>query len=154
MSAFPSSRPLALLIATIVHVRVPLAAVLALTATGCAATTPIASSPRGSEHPPRAEAAPSRSVVTAGELATVEGASLFDALRRIRPEWSRHLSPADPDGQVTVVYVDGVRTGDMQALHGIPRASVRRVDLLSRVDAQVRYGNGHGGRAILVTTTR
>jgi hypothetical protein len=49
------------------------------------------------------------------------------------------------------VYVNGVRSGDVNSLHQIQVIDVREVRRLSATEATQRYGTGHTMGAILVT---
>jgi hypothetical protein len=53
-----------------------------------------------------------------------------------------------------VVYVNGIRAGDPEALRSIPAARARKVQLIPAGDAMRRYGQGHEAGAILVTVTQ
>jgi predicted small secreted protein len=94
------------------------------------------------------------SVVTGQEIA--EGyydSNLLDALQALRP---RFLASRGPDGtRLPVVYVDGVRNlGGTAELRTIQTDHVSQVRYLSAAEANLRFGTGHTGGAIVVALRR
>ncbi|HJR62062.1 MAG TPA: hypothetical protein VJ803_00055 [Gemmatimonadaceae bacterium] len=98
----------------------------------------------------------SKSIVQSGELTTASARSLYDALRRLRPEflWPRNATPMYPDGFYAGVIVDGTPMGDVLSLQTFPAAHVREVRYVTARDAMLRYGPGYEGGALLVTVGR
>jgi hypothetical protein len=94
------------------------------------------------------------------ERADVEAVSTRDALQlvqRLRPQWLRgrgSTSLRSPGATLPVVYLDGVRYGEVDSLRQIDSEAVWRVEFLSAPDATNRFGTGHAGGAILVMTRR
>jgi hypothetical protein len=96
-------------------------------------------------------------LITAAEIAErADLQNVYEAVNRLRPIWLRVRSAGSPDRGPApiVVYVDGVRMGDLSALQQMPASYVVEIRHLSGNDATTRYGIDHGSGAILVTTTR
>ena len=94
------------------------------------------------------------SVITAEELASVEGPGTVDAVRRLRPAFLRgsvRTSRASPE---IAVYVDDRYDGDVTSLETIPVRVIRQIVFLEPVEAHVRFGPRCpcGSGALLVTT--
>ena len=113
-----------------------------------------ASSQAGSREP-----APARSsdVVTMEELGRISStASLYEALRSLRPNWFRKtpttLRP-QAEGDV-IVYLDQSRLGGLESLRTIFVSSVTTVRYYGPSEAQGRFGLGHLHGAIQVSTSR
>lgn len=82
--------------------------------------------------------------------------SAHNAIERLRPAWLRARGAptfTDPD-PYPLVYVDGVRRGEIDELRFIAADDVETIRHLSPNDATTLYGTGHGAGVILVTTLR
>jgi hypothetical protein len=91
--------------------------------------------------------------VTRGDLSAAStGASLYSAIRYLKPALLESTSDARgvPMAVIPAVYVNGVRTGDIEALRSIPSDRVRRVEFLPADDRRP-YGFRYEPGAILVT---
>jgi hypothetical protein len=53
-----------------------------------------------------------------------------------------------------VLYVDGGRRGGVTDLRSLRPAEIAQMDYMSASDATTRFGTGHSGGAVLVTTRR
>lgn len=94
-------------------------------------------------------------VLLADEIAEVSVQSAYQAVERLRPQWLHsRASPtmANPDGAEPVVYLDGMRVGNLQELLSIRPDRVERMEFLNPSDATNRFGTDHTAGAILVTT--
>jgi hypothetical protein len=94
-------------------------------------------------------------VLTAEQIADLPVMTAYEAVQRVRPQWLRTRSSptmANPRPALAVVYLDGVRTGDATELRRIRAREVERMEYLTPSDATNRFGTGHQGGAILVTT--
>jgi hypothetical protein len=85
----------------------------------------------------------------------------YDIVHLLRPwmltvrDRSRLLAPtaASPnDSRGIRVYVDDVSIGSVEVLRSVPSEVVVLVQWLSAIDATTRYGGGHLGSVIAVTT--
>jgi len=139
--------------------RVPAALLTALALAGCAS----AGGGEGDGEPgaPLSATAPATvtdpNVLTGDELRRTDTTTLWDALRRLRPQWLRaraNISLVDRDAGEPVVYLHGVRHGDLSTLRQFNLDQVRRVEFLDGRDATTRFGTGHGGGVIMVELNR
>jgi hypothetical protein len=97
----------------------------------------------------------SRNTLLADEMKTVDVATAYDAIARLRPSWLRSRGPISvqqPGAGQVVAYVDGLRVGGADALARVPASAVVQMEFLSGPDATTRFGVGHDGGAILVRT--
>ncbi len=93
------------------------------------------------------------SVITRAELDRVPGASVYDAIRQLRPTWlSRPTAPTGFGENPIMAYVDRQQFGTLADLRNLPTEQVERIEFLSPADATTRYGTGHPSGAIEVTT--
>ena len=86
------------------------------------------------------------------------GETLLDVLRRRAPLYLRprpnasmeSVGRADP----VVVYINGSFSGNLDVLSSIPAREVVSVERLGASDAMIKYGQRHGGGALLVTLVK
>ena len=93
-------------------------------------------------------------LITAMEIAGVNGSTVYDAVQRLRPAWLLRArpNPALPN-QILILYVDGQRYGGgIDGLRTLPLRSAYSVEYLSATQAQARFGPGHSIGAIEVLT--
>jgi hypothetical protein len=97
-------------------------------------------------------------VLTGDELRATGTGNVWEAVRRLRPTWLRARSGAasvvSPQGTTPVVYVAGIRHGDLRTLQTMNVDQVRRVEFINARDATTRFGTGVGGGVILVDLDR
>ena len=104
---------------------------------------------------PRGPAPRERNVITAEELMATHVTSLYQAIQQIRPTFLHdrgYMSVYDARAQVPMVYVDNILMGDVDFLQSINTTEVAEVRKLSAEEATTRWGTGHIGGAIVVTT--
>jgi hypothetical protein len=125
--------------------RLALAALLTLSVIACS--------------PPRQSSGPGlqRNVITFAEIqsATVPTSNLWDFIASKRPHFLRDRgvgSFRDTTPVRAVVYLDNSLLGDIQVLKTINLSSVKLIQYMNGADATTRYGMGHSGGAILVST--
>ena len=124
--------------------RLPVLLALAATLAACAHRT----------REPNESTAHDPELITADELAGVNGATVYDAVQRLRPGWILRSrgNPALPN-QVLMIYVDGQRLGaGIAGLRTLPLRSAYSVEFLSPTKAETRFGAGHTIGAIEVLT--
>lgn len=100
-------------------------------------------------------APPGGDVITAAEIERISAATAYDAIQRLRPEFlrSRGRSAAGVgNSQTPLVYIDAIRAGGLDTLRGIAAQDVEEIRWLSAADATTRYGPGHAGGVIEITT--
>jgi hypothetical protein len=76
-------------------------------------------------------------------------------VEKLRPRWLYYRGPmsfTDPDAGRLIVYLDGTRYGWAESLRRIPTTHLVGLEYLGGVEAAARFGLGHSGGAILVTT--
>lgn len=78
-------------------------------------------------------------------------------IRRLRPIWlgaRGQKSLADPSATYPVVYIDDIRHGGLDTLHGIPSSEIHSVRYFSMAEATIRWGTGHPSGVINIVTGR
>ncbi|MGH7717804.1 MAG: hypothetical protein ACREON_03020 [Gemmatimonadaceae bacterium] len=108
------------------------------------------------EHELQTSTYSAKNVVSASELGGASERSLYDALRRVRPEllWRRYPSPSNPQGYYAALVIDGTPMGNALDARTIPARQVREVRFMDRSEALLRYGAGSEGGAIVVSIGR
>lgn len=97
----------------------------------------------------------SRDVLTREDLENTMQVTAFDAVRQARPSWLRVRGPNSIHADNPIlVYVDGVRSGGVEALQGIPVITIERVRYYDAPEAQARFGLNHTNGAIEVITRK
>jgi hypothetical protein len=92
------------------------------------------------------------------EQPEIEGSTALDAyalIQEARPNWLHSRGPIsirDPNAGVLQVYLNGSQFGDVNKLREIQRREIRELRFYSAADAQMRFGLGHGGGVIDVST--
>jgi hypothetical protein len=125
--------------------RFPTAAVLTLTLIDCSHRT----------REQRATPDKDPDMIVAEELDGTKGATVYDAVRQLRPGWilRSRPNPALPGQGNLIIYVDGQRYGaGIDGLRTIPLSAAFSVQYLSPTSAQARFGPGHLLGAIEVLT--
>ena len=100
---------------------------------------------------------PSRSadVITAADMAAVNLPTAFDVVERLRPHFLRPRGPTTVVSDTRlVVYQDNLNLGGVEMLRQIRAAELQEIRFLSASDATTRFGTGHPGGAIIVTTRK
>jgi hypothetical protein len=96
---------------------------------------------------------PSRDVIEPAEFEALNLATAADVVRQLRPRWLQ-LRSVGGTTEEPVVYVDNMRRGGLAALSQVPATAVREIRYFNATDATTRFGTGHRGGAIVVTTRR
>jgi hypothetical protein len=94
-------------------------------------------------------------LITADEIAKLNAMTAYDVVKRLRPQFlvSRGTtSIVDTRPTTPVVYLDGIRYGDVSSLVGIEASHVATIRYITGPEAQQRFGSDNVGGAILVTT--
>ncbi len=88
----------------------------------------------------------------------IEASTALDAyalVQEARPNWLHSrgtISIQDPGAGALQVYLNGNQFGDVNRLREIRRSEIRELHFLGPADAQLRYGVGHAGGVIEVST--
>ena len=122
--------------------RFVLPALLVALAGGCTAT---------GQRAPRS----SQDVLTRADLEASLQVTAYDAIRQARPNWLRTRGTNSIHANNPImVYVDGSRSGGVEALQGIPVLAIERMRYYDATEAQARFGLNHTNGAIEVVTRR
>lgn len=110
----------------------------------------------GSGHSPTTSPTRADSFVTGLEIQEAGGSTVLDGVRLlVRPPSMTGLTPRtfrNPRGDAPVVYLDGVRVGDIRLLGQIHWTELESMRFMTPADATTRYGTGHFGGALIVET--
>jgi hypothetical protein len=104
-----------------------------------------------------ADQRPSRqgNVITAAEFEQTQFRDAHDIIRALRPNWlAGGRAPSIGTAAPVIVYVDGIRVGGVDFLRQVAAADMDSARWLAGPEATSRFGTGHAGGAILVTTRR
>ena len=88
----------------------------------------------------------------------IEASTALDAyalVQEARPNWLHSrgtISIQDPGAGALQVYLNGNQFGDVNRLREIQRREIRELRFFGAADAQMRYGVGHAGGVIEVST--
>jgi len=123
---------------------------VALLAVSCASSGTPARSDSGAQLPSR-----NRSVIASEELTDSKARDAYHAVQLLRPEWLRSrgsVSMRDPTPVRVVVYVDGQRYGGVSSLEQFRLGSFKELRYYNGSEATSRWGTGHAGGVIYMTT--
>ena len=97
-----------------------------------------------------------RGTITRADLDRASYVSAYHAIESLRPTWLYHQGNAtiSNPNPLPIVYLDGVRTGNLEQLHLMSAEGIDTMRRLSPSDATTRYGTGHLAGAIDVRTRR
>ena len=98
---------------------------------------------------------PDRDYITSAELAHSDAASLYEAIRHLRPLFLHTRGPSSVLNSTAMgpaVIVDHTLLGGIQALTDIPLKDVEAIRYLAAWDATTRHGSGYANGVIEVTT--
>lgn len=97
-------------------------------------------------------------LLTGDQIRETDATNLWDALRRLRPQWLRARATTSLVGPSMaaepVVYVQGIRYGELRDLQRMNVDVVRQVEFIDAADATTRFGTGHSGGVIMVDLDR
>ena len=100
-------------------------------------------------------AAHQRDVITADEIAAIDATTAYDVVKRLRPQFLSGRGPVslrNPTDPTPIVYLDGVRYGDVSTLAAIDAARIATIRHYTGPEAQVKFGTDHAGGAIVITS--
>ena len=95
------------------------------------------------------------SVLAEEEFASSTALDVYALVQEFRPNWLHTRGPVsimDPTAGDLRVYLNGVKTGDVNRLREIRVSEVRELRFLNAGEAQMRYGLGNSGGVIEVWT--
>jgi hypothetical protein len=95
--------------------------------------------------------------ITYEEIQRTGANNAYEIVQQLRPGWLRsrgRISIQDGGAGFPVVYLDSTRYGELATLRQFNVNIIERIDMIDARDATTRYGTGHSGGVILVTTRR
>lgn len=94
-----------------------------------------------------------RNVLTLEQIEEADQSNLYDLIRVYHPTWfnTRGQNSFNSENPI-MVYLDGTRLGDIEALRGLSPHHVQEIRYLSAAQAQARFGLGNTQGAIAVTS--
>ena len=102
-----------------------------------------------------------RDLITEPEIASraPDAANAYQIIQKLRPQMLRIrglASPNDRTGESVQpkVYLDNVEYGTLAQLANVNASQVREIRFLNSRDATTRWGTGHIGGVILISTKR
>ncbi len=97
-----------------------------------------------------------RNRLTQAEMLETTATTVYEAVQQLRPTWftPRGTDPSSGDPLIPVVYVDGVRAGDLEFLRQLRIEEVERLRYINARDATTRWGTGVPGGVIEVSRAR
>ena len=118
-----------------------LAVALAFGLSACASSGGSSSRPEGA----------TQNRIVRAELVDLGQLDAYQALQRLRPRWTQMRAGA---GAPPVLYVDGSRRSSINDLQSMRVQDIEQMEYMSANDATTRFGTGHSGGAIMVSTRR
>ena len=97
----------------------------------------------------------SRTVITQDEIKESSARDAYHAVQLLRPDWLRSRGAAsvrDPTPAAVIAYVDGQRFGAVTTLEQFQIGTFKEIRYYSGTDATSRWGTGHAGGVIYLTT--
>ena len=127
--------------------RILIAGLVAFGISGCSSATQSSGGGTGGQ----------RNLITLAEIqsAAVPTSNVWDYIATARPHMLRDRgvgSFRDTAPVRAIVYLDDSMLGDIQVLKTMSLSSVKQIQYMSGADATTRYGMGHSGGVILLTT--
>ncbi|HEU4723575.1 MAG TPA: TonB-dependent receptor plug domain-containing protein [Gemmatimonadaceae bacterium] len=98
-----------------------------------------------------------RDVITEEEIATTSAITAYEVVQKLRGNFLSNRGKTTILGRsspLPMVYLDGVRYGELASLRNISATIVQSIRLYRAWDAQQRYGNDVTGGVIEVTTKK
>lgn len=95
--------------------------------------------------------------ITGEEIQQISATDAYQVVEQLRPRWLRfrgRVSLQNPRAGEPLVYLDGLRHGRTESLRGISTDWIAEIRYLTAADATTRFGTGHPGGVILVSTRR
>ena len=123
-----------------------LSGIWAVTSAGCVTQGGSAARSRGSD------------VITAEEARETSANDAYAVVQLLRPIWLRpRAAPSltNPGAGYARIYVDNVpMAGGTRELRNVPAGDIHEIRYITPTEATTRFGTGHAGGVIMVTTRR
>jgi hypothetical protein len=95
-------------------------------------------------------------VISLEEINGSSARDAYHAVQLLRPDWLRRSRGAssmrDTRPQPVIVYVDGQRYGDVRSLEQFRIGSFKELRYFTGSEATNRWGTGHGGGVIFLSS--
>jgi outer membrane cobalamin receptor len=98
-----------------------------------------------------------RDTITEEEIAATSAINAYEIVQKLRGNFLSNRGKTTILGKSSptpMVYVDGVRYGEIASLRNVPATTVQSIRLYRAWEAQQRYGNDVMGGVIEVTTKK
>lgn len=97
-----------------------------------------------------------RGDITRDELEATSVDDAMEAVSLLRPHWLRARPSRTPNDPIPVVgvVIDNIARATRDDLAQLPIGQVERISFMNAADATIRFGTGHTGGAIIVTTRK
>lgn len=92
-----------------------------------------------------------RYVISREQIEASGSTNAFDVIESVRPQW---LGGHRGGATLPVVYLDGIRFGELESLRTIGTTDVAEIRYIDPREASRRFGAGHSGGAIEVIRMR
>jgi outer membrane cobalamin receptor len=99
----------------------------------------------------------SSDVITRADVEEITAQDAWDVVSRLQPRWLQSRGRVSIQSETAgepLVYVDGMRFGRVNTLRQIHVDAIEEIRRISAADATTRFGTGHAGGVIMVTTRR
>lgn len=99
----------------------------------------------------------SSNLITEEQIASSGAGTAYEAVQQLRSRWLSRRGPMsiqNPEPPGPVVYVDGMRFGEVGSLRQISARHVVEMRYINARDATTRFGTGHPAGVIMVSTQR
>jgi hypothetical protein len=96
-------------------------------------------------------------MITRDELAKVNAQTAYDAVQKLRPTLLKNRGRTSILGaniQTPMVYLDDQMLGTLERLRDIDAQTLDSIRYLSASEAQLKWGSGHPGGVLLLTSRR
>ncbi len=100
---------------------------------------------------------PERDVLTEADLEGMDQLSVYEAVRRLKPNWFRYRGQSvlvSPEREGLRVYLDGSFFGDAESVQAIMVQNIQEIRFLDARQATLRFGTGHTVGALLLTSKK
>lgn len=106
---------------------------------------------------PRTAAAYDAQLITEDEVEASGAANAYEVIRKVRANFLSYrgeTSLRNTSSPYPIVYVDDMAYGEISLLRTIPAMQISTIRLLRAWEASTKYGMGHMGGVIAISTRR
>jgi hypothetical protein len=102
---------------------------------------------------------PSKSILSAEEIATTTAFSAYEAIALKRPQFLKSRAVRKMGGpsaaereELPVVYLDGIYCGDIESLRSIQVSQIESIQRIDHNEAVLRFGRDRTGGVLMIIT--